>query len=198
MVRRKKLPVVIDEQEQESLLSVFNTRYPTGERNRVMVNLMLDTGLRLSEAINLKWNDVNLLSGKIKIVEGKGAKDRIIWVNDNILKELQNWKERQINELNKRGVNKRSELVFTTLKGNKLNGANIRKMIYKYSNKAGINKHISPHTLRHSFATDFYRETKDIRKVQKALGHEDLSTTMIYTHIVDDELENAMRNFRSD
>ena len=78
----------------------------------------------------------------------------------------------------------------------KMDTSNTRKMIKKYAKKAGINKKISPHTLRHTFATDLYRESKNIRLVQKALGHSDLSTTMIYTHIMDDELEQALKTFR--
>ena len=195
--RRKKLPVVLDQEEQESLINVFNERYPTAYRNKTMVKLMLAIGLRLSEALNLQWDHINLMTGKLKVVDGKGAKDRMLWINNETLEDLKRWKERQSEELNKREIENPPELVFTSLKGKRLNDANFRKMIYKYSDKAGVKKNISPHTLRHSFATDLYRETKNIRLVQKALGHEDLSTTMIYTHIVDDELEEAMKNFRS-
>ncbi len=196
MGRSKKLPVVLEKDEQEKLLHVFNTRYPTAKRNKTMIQLMLDTGLRLSEAINLKWENINLMTGKVEIIEGKGAKDRILWVNNGTLNLLKEWKEVQAEELNKRDIDIIPKLVFTTLKGNKLDPGNIRSMVYKYSDKAGVDKNISPHTFRHTFATDLYRETKDIRLVQKALGHSDLSTTMIYTHIVDEKLEEALKNFR--
>ena len=81
--------------------------------------------------------------------------------------------------------------------GNKMNPRYIQDMVKRYAKKAGINKDISPHTLRHTFATDLLRETKNIRLVQKALGHSDISTTMVYTHIVDEELEGALKNLRS-
>ena len=81
--------------------------------------------------------------------------------------------------------------------GNKMNPRYIQDMVKRYSQKSGINKDISPHTLRHTFATDLLRETKNIRLVQKALGHSDISTTMVYTHIVDEELEGALKNLRS-
>lgn len=196
MGRRKKLPTVLNKKEQEQLLDVFNERYPTTMRNKTMVMLMLDTGLRLSETINLKWENINLMSGKINVIEGKGAKDRILWFNNGALEQIRKWKDRQGEELSERGIEEPAEYVFTTLKGKKLDGRNVRRMVKKYSNKAGISKNVSPHTLRHTFATDLYRETKNIRATQKALGHSDLSTTMIYTHIVDDELENAMKGLR--
>ncbi len=107
-----------------------------------------------------------------------------------MLNILRNWK---IEQSNKYGV---VDLVFCSRNKKRLDDKGIRKMIETYSIKAGINKHITPHTLRHTYATDLLRETKNIRLVQKALGHSDLSTTMIYTHIVDDEYEDALKNFR--
>ena len=88
------------------------------------------------------------------------------------------------------------EHVFTTLKGKALGHRYVQRMVKRYAAKAGIDKNISPHTLRHSFATDLYRETSKIRLVQKVLGHSDLSTTMIYTHIFDEEVESALKSFR--
>lgn len=185
---RRKIPEILTLEEQEMLLNVFNKRYYTSRRNKCMINLFLATGLRVSELSSLKWEDVNLHSGQIKVVDGKGSKDRILWMNHNMLQELRNWKEDQDKKA-------RSNYVFSTGQGNKLNDRDIREMLNIYSKKS-IGKRISPHTLRHTFATDLYRETKDIRLVQKALGHSDLSTTMIYTHIVDDELEQSLKLFR--
>jgi integrase/recombinase XerD len=188
---KRKIPEFLTEQEQQILLNTFNTRYFTSQRNKTMIKLTLNTGLRLSELINLKWADINLLTGQLKVVEGKGKKDRILWIDDETLKILGLWKERQAEKLGK------TEYVFTNRNGKQLVARDIREMISKYAKKAGIEKKVSPHTLRHSFATDLLRETKNIRLVQKALGHSDISTTMIYTHIVDDELENAMKNLRN-
>ena len=86
--------------------------------------------------------------------------------------------------------------VFTTLEGAPLGRRYVQRMVKRYAAKAGIDKNISPHTLLHSFATDLYRETSKIRLVQKVLGHSDLSTTMIYTHIFDEEVESALKSFR--
>ena len=152
-----------------------------------MIRLMLNAGLRSSEVLNLKVNDLNWMSGKLSIRQGKGQKDRILWLNEEDLELLQLWRERHPEQ---------RDLLFTTLQGRPVSDRYLRAMVKRVADKAGIEKRVHPHLLRHSFATDLYRETKNIRLVQKALGHEDLSTTMIYTHIVDEELEDALRNFR--
>ena len=187
----RKIPDILTEQEQERLLGQFNLRYITPARNKTMIILLLNSGLRLSEMINLKWKDINLMTGQLKVVEGKGAKDRILWIDDYTIKELQEWKERQFTEWGK------TDIVFSTRTLNKLDGKAVRKMIKTYTDKAGIDKDITTHSLRHTFASDLLRDTKNIRIVQKALGHSDISTTQIYTHIVDDELEQAMKEFRN-
>ena len=187
---KRKIPEFLTEEEQEQLINVFNVRYFNSFRNRTMIKLFLASGLRLSEMINLRWKDINLMTGQLKVVEGKGSKDRILWISESIVGELRNWKEKQSEKLNI------CEYVFTTSSKNKLNDRNVRRMVAEYSVKAGIAKNVSPHTFRHTFASDLLRSTKNIRLVQKALGHEDLSTTMIYTHIADDEFENALKNLR--
>ncbi|MGM8306068.1 tyrosine-type recombinase/integrase [Clostridium perfringens] len=187
----RKIPEILDMQEQKQLLNIFNIRYFNSRRNKVMIELFLCSGLRLSEMLDLQWKDINLMSGQLKVVQGKGKKDRILWINEDMLNILRNWK---IEQSNKYGV---VDLVFCSRTKSRLDDKGIRKMIETYSIKAGINKHVTPHTLRHTYATDLLRETKNIRLVQKALGHADLSTTMIYTHIVDDEYEDALKNFRN-
>src|SRR6056297_3297045 len=98
---KRQIPVVLTEEEQEDLLDQFNTRYVTSERNKVMFQLMLNTGLRVSEAVSLRWEDVNLTSGKVMVREGKGAKDRTLWVHNSQLESLGNWKERQVDKVGK-------------------------------------------------------------------------------------------------
>ena len=193
--RGRKIPEVLTQEEQKSLISIPNKRYPSGQRNKTLIKLMLDTGLRRAEVINLKWADVDLMTGKLMVRNGKGAKDRSLWIGNGLLEELKGWRERQA------GIVKGAEYVFTSIskgkEGNSLDAQYVYDLIKRLAKKAGITKKISPHTLRHSFATDLYRETKNIRLVQKALGHSDLGSTMIYTHIVDDELEGALKGFRS-
>lgn len=128
-----------------------------------MIKLFLLTGLRLNEMINLKGNDINLMTGQLKVVEGKGSKDRILWIGEGMLDDLRRWREKQVNKLNV------CDYVFTNRTKVQLVDRDVREMISNYSNKAGINKKVSPHTLRHSYATDLLRHTKNIRLGQKAL-----------------------------
>jgi len=187
----KKIPDILTTNEQEKLLDQFNLRYITPQRNKTMIQLLLNTGLRLSEMINLKWRDVDLMTGQLKVVEGKGLKDRILWLDEQTLVILGEWKQRQFKEWGK------TDYVFTTRTLSLLDGKAVRTMIKTYAEKAGISKHITTHSLRHTFASDLLRDTKNIRIVQKALGHSDISSTQIYTHIVDEELEDAMKGFRN-
>ncbi|PAU95385.1 integrase [Aliifodinibius salipaludis] len=203
MARPKKLPTIINEAEIQALTAQANSRYVTGHRNRVMMQLMLSIGLRLAEVVNLRWDDIDFLSEVLMIREGKGMKDRTLFIKDNNWRgvddktALQEWKERQAEELGEL-----PEYVFTTMSanssGNQLNDRYVQAMIRRYSKRAGINKKISPHTLRHTFATRLYKHTKDIAVVQKALGHSDLSTTMVYVHLVSSDVEKALSNVKDE
>lgn len=186
-----KIPDILTPEEQERLIDHFNLRYITPHRNKVMIKFLLNTGLRLAEMTNLKWNDINLISGQVKVVEGKGCKDRMIYVDDRMLDDLQAWRERQLDEWGN------TEYVFTSRNLKLLDGKAVRKMIATYTKKVNIEKNITTHSLRHTFASDLLRSSKNIVIVQKALGHSDISTTQIYTHIVDDELEEAMKTLRN-
>ena len=188
--KSRKIPEVLTDYEQKQLINIFNTRYFYPLRNKTMIELFLCTGLRVSEMNELKWKDINLMTGQLKVVQGKNSKDRILWISEDMLEKLQEWKSKEFERFGK------CELVFCTSSKKSIDVRDIRDIVKKYSKKAKISKNVTPHTLRHSFATDLLRATKNIRLVQKALGHSDISTTMIYTHIVDDELEDALKNFR--
>jgi len=190
--RRKRLPVTLSAEEQTLLLAQPNPRYPTGERNRLLVRMMLDTGVRLAEAAALRWPHVDLATGKLMVIAGKGAKDRSLWISAELLARLQAWRERQLN-----ACGHTPEHIFFTLDGRTLLHRYIQAMVQRYSQRAGIAKRVSPHVLRHTFATDLYRQSHNIRLVQKALGHADLSTTMIYTHVYDEEIAQAMQALRA-
>ena len=182
----RKIPETLNDEERNLLLKQPNLRAPTGLRDAVMIRLMINAGLRSSEVINLKTEDVDWISGKIHIKQGKGSKDRIVWINEADLDYLRKWKE----------IKPITNLLFSTLKSRIINDRYLRAMVKRRAKNAGIKKDVHPHMLRHSFATDLLRESKNIRLVQKALGHSHLSTTMIYTHIYDDELASAMKSFR--
>jgi len=187
----QKIPEVLTESEEAALLAQPNPRYATGQRNKTMIQLMLDTGLRLAEACNLRWKDIDFATGKLMVRQGKGSKDRTLWIGEEDVELLQVWQARQAKD-----VAGDPDHVFTTLQGRPVSPRYVQAMVKRVATKAGIEKNVHPHTLRHSFATDLYRETSKIRLVQKALGHSDLSTTMIYTHIFDEELEGALKSFR--
>ena len=198
--RRRRLPEVLSIEEQEALLDVPNLKAPTGLRNMCMMLLMLDAGLRFSEIVGkenvdgleggIRERHIDWKTGRVRIEDGKGHMDRYVWLNDAALKQLRRWYE--LHPPN------HADLLFTTLKGGKLSNRYIRELVKRCGRKADLDRDIHPHLLRHSFATDIYRKTLNIRLVQKALGHADLSTTMIYTQIVDKELEHEMRNLRKE
>jgi site-specific recombinase XerD len=189
MPRPDKLPKVLTEAETTRLLSEPNQRYFSPHRDYLYMRLMLKAGLRASEAVSLRPEHIDLMSGKLMVREGKGAKDRTLWVGEDLLEELQGWMDRREETAGA------SDWLLPTRKGTKVATAHLRRSVKRYPRAACIEEieRVSPHTLRHTFATRLYRETGKIRIVQKALGHSDLSTTMIYTYIVDEELEGAMK-----
>lgn len=185
MSRIKKLPIILEENECKTLISIPSRRYPTGVRNKAILLVMLNMGLRVSEIINLKPNDVNLTKMKLKVVNGKGGIDRNLIIPEVLIHYLKEWKN----------IRPKSEYFFCTLKGNRLNQRYLCEMVKRYGRKAEINKIISPHTLRHTFSTNFYRQTKDIETLRKLLGHSDISTTQIYVTLSNIDIENAMKEF---
>jgi len=184
----RTLPNTLNNKERTALLSQPNKKAYTGLRDLAMIRLMLNAGLRSSEVLNMSSTDIEWISGKLFIRHGKGKKDRIVWINEEDLAIIRSWKE----------IKPISPVLFTTLKGNSINDRYLRAMVKRRANKAGITKDVHPHLLRHTFATDLLRSTKNIRLVQKALGHASLSSTMIYTHVYDEELESALKTFRND
>jgi len=185
MARPDTLPKILTEEEIDRLLDEPNQRYYGPHRDYLYMRLMLKTGLRAGEAVALRPEHVSLMHGKMMVREGKGAKDRTLWIGEELLEELREWMERR----------PESDYLLPTRKGTKVATSHLRRSVKRYARKAGIDEveRVSPHTLRHTFATELYRETGKIRAVQKALGHADLSTTMVYTHVVDEELEAAMK-----
>lgn len=182
----KKLPRVLTDDEAKALIDVFNLRYDAGVKNRCLVRVMLEAGLRVSEAVSLRPAALEMQSCRLVVKDGKGGKDRVLWISEDLRDLVGRWKARR----------PESTWLFPTRTGNKTSPRSVRRTVKTYAHKAALVNadEISPHTLRHTFATRLLRRSGNIRMVQKALGHSDLSTTMLYTHIVDDELEDAMKN----
>jgi integrase/recombinase XerD len=181
----RRLPKFLDTEEKRKLISVFNTRYDSGMKNLCMVRLMLETGLRVSELCALRVRELNMATCQLDVRDGKGGKDRTLWVSHELRDLVGEWLERRPD----------GEWLFPTRTGRQTSARSVRRTVKHYAEKAGVEwaEDVSPHTLRHTFATDLLRRTGNLRLVQKALGHSDISTTQIYTHVVDEELESAMK-----
>ncbi len=183
----KRLPKILSSSEQSLLINSPNHKAPTGIRNKAIITLMLNSGLRVSEVLHLTDSNIDFDSGKIHVSSGKCGKDRILWLNDLTLSAILAWLE--IRPLP-------SPFIFCTLKGGKLSDRYVRSFVKRYAIRANIKKDVHPHMLRHTFATDLLNSTGNLRLVQKALGHSCISSTQIYTHIVDKDLQFALKNFK--
>lgn len=175
----QRLPKVLNTQEVKKLLSQPDTTNPLGIRDKSMLELLYATGMRVSELISLSIEDVNLETGFLRCM-GKGSKERIIPVSSIALKCLQ---EYILTAREKLLMGKKTKVLFLNRQGNPITRQGFWKIIKRYSKQAGINKKITPHTLRHSFATHLLENGADLRAVQEMLGHADISTTQRYTHL---------------
>lgn len=151
-----------------------------------MMSLMLHCGLRLSEVTNLRPSNINLAKGKLRVESGKGNKDRDLAIPDYLIDLLEKWRK----------MRPQSDYFFSTLRGKKLSDRYVQNMVKRYSQKAGIAKNISPHTLRHTYATQYYKQTRDIETLRRILGHSDISTTTIYITLANIDVENGMKSFK--
>lgn len=182
--KKQHLPQVLTKEEVEKLLHSPNTGQVLGLRDRAMLELMYATGLRISEIINLKLEDLHLTMGTLQTL-GKGHKERIVPVGDEAIKWVNRYLEEARPKLLKQ---KRSNYLFLNFHGNNLTRQGVWKNLKAEVRKAGIQKNITPHTLRHSFATHILENGADLRIVQELLGHADISTTQIYTHLSNKQL----------
>lgn len=171
----KSNPSVLTKEEVKSLINAAPR-----DKTRLIIELIYSSGLRVSECVTLKINDLDLENKIIRVKSGKGNKDRITILSEVVVSEL----KRYILTLDKNEV-----YLFPNTKGSSLSVRNIQKLIQKSASKAGIKKKVSPHTLRHSFATHLLEGGADIRLIQELLGHSSISTTELYTHISSQRLK---------
>lgn len=182
----RSLPKSLTEEEVDSLLQAPNTEEPLGHRDRAMLELLYATGLRVSELINLKQSQVNFNQGVLRIV-GKGDRERLIPLGD----EAQLWLREFIDSPRMEILLERqTDYLFPTRRGDRMTRQAFWHIIKRYAQKAGIEKKLSPHSLRHAFATHLLNRGADLRVVQLLLGHSDLSTTQIYTHVARERLKD--------
>ena len=183
----KKLPKILTVQEVEELLKQPDTILPAGLGDKAMLELLYATGIRVSELISLNISDINLDMGYIKCF-GKGSKERIVPLGSIAAKCVQDYVGRGRNKLVR---TYEESALFVNHHGNRLTRQGFWKIIKKYAHEARILKEITPHTLRHSFATHLLENGADLRSVQEMLGHADISTTQIYTHVTKNRLKEV-------
>lgn len=178
----QKLPSVLSKEEIKQLLDVT-----THKKSKLIIKLLYSTGIRVSELVSLKWKDLEPSQGTAWVRQGKGQKDRLITVSKKLCEELQEIREE-------------SQYIFPGQKG-EMSTRNVQSIIKRAQKKANIDKEITPHTLRHSFATHLLENGNDLRIIQELLGHSNIQTTQIYTHIsseakrdVKNPLDNLEKN----
>lgn len=182
----RSLPKTLSEDEVEALLNAPNTDEPLGHRDRAMLELLYATGLRVSELINLKQSQINFNQGVLRIV-GKGDRERLIPLGEEAQRWLKNFIDGPRMEIL---LERQTEYLFPTRRGDRMTRQAFWHIIKRYAEKGGIRKKMSPHSLRHAFATHLLNRGADLRVVQLLLGHSDLSTTQIYTHVARERLKD--------
>lgn len=181
----RSLPQSLTEDEVDALLAAPNVNEPLGHRDRAMLEVLYATGVRVSELINLKISQINLNQGVLRIV-GKGDRERLIPLGD----EAQDW-VREFVEGPRVEIllERQTDYLFPTRRGDRMTRQAFWHIIKRYAKKAGIDKKLSPHTVRHAFATHLLNNGADLRVVQLLLGHSDVSTTQIYTHVARERMK---------
>ena len=187
---KQKLPKVLSEAEVNTLLDI-NLKNDFDYRNKAMLELMYSSGLRVSELINLMVNDIDLNNSLVRIF-GKGSKERIIPLNDYATEALRNYILYYRKNFFKNGEN---NYLFLNNHGKKMTRQGFFKILQKIAKEKNIKSELSPHTLRHSFASHLLKHGADLRSIQELLGHSDISTTQIYTHITSERLQKNYEQF---
>jgi len=187
----KKIPDTLSVAEVEALLAQPDLRRARGIRDRAILEALYATGMRVSEAVNLKAGAINMEVGFLRCI-GKGDKERVVPLGSKAVESLKLYMEKGRAKLLGK---KQSDYIFVSRLGKRLSRQSVWKMIKSYALKAGIRKKIKPHLLRHSFATHLLEHGADLRSVQEMLGHSNISTTQIYTHINKDRLKSVHKMF---
>ena len=177
-----KLPERLTREEAAALIAQPNRRYPTGLRDRALIRLFYRSGLRCNEALNLKLRDVDLRRHELRVWQGKGGRDRRVWIDAVTAEFLAAWRDRR----------PKSDWFFCTLEGGRMHDSAVRHMMARRGKKAGIAIRVHPHILRHTYATELLEDGYSIIEVQQLLGHANLSTTGIYLHVANESLRQRL------
>jgi integrase/recombinase XerD len=188
----KNLPDVLSIAEVDEILKQPDIADRLGVRDRAIIETLYATGIRVSELVNLKQSNL-MKEDRLVLVLGKGSKERLVPIGKSALHWIEEYQKQSRVHLTKSG--KSEDYLFLNIRGTKLTRDMIRKLVEKYTEAAGISKKVHPHTFRHSFATHLLEGGADLRAVQEMLGHADISTTQIYTHIDREYLKEVHRTF---
>lgn len=185
--------------EVTRMLEQIDTSTEQGLRDRAIIELLFSSGLRISELVNLNRDHINL-SRREFMVRGKGQKDRPVFVSNSAAEHVKNYLDVRQDSLTPLFLSYSRNSTPADTSGNfrRLQARSIQRMVSSYARMAGITKHVSPHTMRHSFATDLLMNGADLRSVQSMLGHSNISTTQVYTHVTDQHLKEVFERFHSD
>jgi integrase/recombinase XerC len=184
-----RLPNFLYLEEISKMLAAPDLAAPLGLRDRAILEILYASGIRVSELVNLKTGEIEEVAGEIKVF-GKGAKERIVLIGSHAKRALQEYLTRGRPEL--LGKTK-TEALFVGWRGTPLSTRSVERLLQKYARQAGINKKVTPHTLRHTFATHMLDGGADLRVVQELLGHASLSTTQVYTHVTPQHLKKIYK-----
>ena len=185
--------------EVEDMLNEIDLSTESGLRDRAIIELLYSGGLRVSELVGLNRDSINLERREF-MVRGKGSKDRPIFISKSAADRVRDYLDARTDSLPALFLNNSRNTQAVDRSGNyrRITARSVERIVEKYARFAGITKHVSPHTLRHSFATDLLMNGADLRSVQSMLGHADISTTQIYTHVTDKHLKEVHEKFHSD
>jgi integrase/recombinase XerD len=186
----KRLPGVLSIDDVVKLLAAPDTSESAGSRDKAMLETLYATGLRVTELITLKLSDINVSVGFVRCF-GKGSKERIVPLGKVAIEYLNRYLENARPGFARAGS---SEYLFLTGRGSRMSRVGFWKIIKKYTAKAGITGNVTPHTLRHSFATHLLQGGADLRSIQEMLGHVDIATTQVYTHVSKEKLKEVYRD----
>lgn len=184
----KRLPKALQESETAELLEVNDESSPLLQRDGAILELLYASGMRVAELCSLKISDIEFAQGYARVV-GKGNKERMVPIHPLAIKRIRSWIEEGRRTFEKNSL----PYVFISSRGNQLSPDAVRRIVKKAAEHVGIPQHVTPHSLRHSFATDMLNEGVDLRTVQELLGHSTLSTTQIYTHVSNKRLKEVFK-----
>ncbi|MBS1503601.1 MAG: tyrosine recombinase XerD, partial [Bacteroidetes bacterium] len=190
--KQRKLPVTLSYQDIEKLIAAIDLSKPEGPRNKAMIEVLYSCGLRVSELTELKLSNLYLDIEFIKVL-GKGSKERLVPIGSEAIKALKIWIEQV--RVHTPVKKHEEDIVFLNRRGSRLTRVYVFMLIKQLAETAGIKKTISPHTLRHSFATHLVEGGADLRAVQEMLGHESITTTEIYTHLDREYLKEVITSY---